>query len=44
MDLVMRISDQVSMLHHGRMVITGTPSEVRADPEVRKAYLKGGVE
>ena len=44
MDLVMRISDRVSMLHHGKLVVTGTPSEVRANPEVRKAYLKGDVE
>jgi len=44
MDLVMRISDLVSMLHYGKLVVTGTPSEVRANPEVRKAYLKGGVE
>jgi len=44
MDLVMRISDLVSMLHYGKVVVTGTPSEVQANPEVRKAYLKGGVE
>ncbi len=44
MDLVMRISDLVSMLHYGKLVVTGTPSEVRANPEVRKAYLKAGVE
>jgi branched-chain amino acid transport system ATP-binding protein len=43
MDLVMRISDRVSMLHYGKLIVTGTPSEVRANPEVRKAYLKGGV-
>jgi len=44
MDLVMRISDKVSMLHYGKLIVTGTPSEVRANPEVRKAYLKGGVD
>jgi len=42
MDLVMRISDRVSMLHYGELIVTGTPSEVQANPEVRKAYLKGG--
>lgn len=44
MELVMRISDKVSMLHYGKLIVTGTPSEVRANPEVRKAYLKGGVD
>lgn len=42
MDLVMRISDRVSMLHHGRLVVTGDPEEIREHPEVRAAYLKGG--
>lgn len=43
MDLVMRISDQVSMLHYGKLIVTGTPDEVKANPEVRRAYLQGGV-
>lgn len=43
MDLVMRISDRVSMLHYGKLIVTGSPSEVKANPEVRKAYLQGGV-
>ena len=43
MDLVMRISDRVSMLHYGKLVVTGTPDEVKANPEVRRAYLQGGV-
>lgn len=42
MDLVMRISDQVSMLHHGKLLATGTPEEIREHPEVRAAYLKRG--
>lgn len=42
MDLVMRISDRVSMLHHGRLIATGTPAEIREHPEVRDAYLRGG--
>jgi branched-chain amino acid transport system ATP-binding protein len=42
MDLVMRISDRVSMLHHGKLVATGTPEEIRKDPQVREAYLRGG--
>lgn len=44
MDLVMRISDRVSMLHYGKLVATGTPAEIREHPEVRAAYLKGGAQ
>jgi branched-chain amino acid transport system ATP-binding protein len=38
-ELVMRISDRVSMLHYGKLVVTGSPEEVRANPEVKRAYL-----
>jgi len=39
MDLVMGISDQVTVLHFGHLLATGTPDEVQADPEVVRAYL-----
>jgi branched-chain amino acid transport system ATP-binding protein len=39
MDLVMGISDRGFVLHFGRGLASGTPQEVRADPEVVKAYL-----
>ncbi|MDE1947312.1 MAG: high-affinity branched-chain amino acid ABC transporter ATP-binding protein LivG, partial [Burkholderiales bacterium] len=38
----MRISDQVIALDYGRKIADGTPDEVRAHPEVIRAYL--GVE
>ena len=39
MNLVMRISDRVAALDFGRCIADGTPDEVRAHPEVLRAYL-----
>ena len=39
MDAVFRLADRISVLVYGRVVATGTPDEIRRDPEVRKAYL-----
>lgn len=39
MDAVFRLADRVSVLVYGRIIATGTPDEVRANPEVRAAYL-----
>jgi branched-chain amino acid transport system ATP-binding protein len=41
MDLVMRISQRVSVLHRGILIADGPPDEVRENPEVREAYLVG---
>jgi branched-chain amino acid transport system ATP-binding protein len=38
-DLVMSISDHVIVMHQGRKLFEGTPSEVRASAAVRDAYL-----
>ena len=38
-DLVMSISDHVIVMHQGRKLFEGPPSEVRASPAVREAYL-----
>ena len=42
MDAVFRLADRVSVLVSGRVVATGTPADIRADAEVRKAYLGEG--
>ena len=39
MDAVFRLADRISVLVYGRIVATGSPDEIRANEEVRKAYL-----
>jgi branched-chain amino acid transport system ATP-binding protein len=39
MEAVFALADRVSVLVAGRIVATGTPGEVRADPVARAAYL-----
>src|SRR5258706_8763088 len=39
MDAVFSLADRISVLVYGRIIATGTPKEVRANAEVRRAYL-----
>ncbi len=39
MDAVFRLADRISVLVAGQIIATGTPSEVRDNGEVRRAYL-----
>jgi branched-chain amino acid transport system ATP-binding protein len=39
MDAVFQLADRVTVLVAGRVIATGTPDQIRSDPEVRKAYL-----
>jgi branched-chain amino acid transport system ATP-binding protein len=44
MGVVMRISDHIIVLDHGKKISDGAPSDVRADPAVIAAYLGEGDE
>jgi len=39
MDAVFRLADRITVLVNGRVIATGAPAAIRADPEVRRAYL-----
>lgn len=39
MDAVFRLADRITTLVYGRVIASGTPDEIRRDPEVRRAYL-----
>jgi branched-chain amino acid transport system ATP-binding protein len=39
MDAVFRLADRISVLVYGRLLATGTAEDIRANDEVRRAYL-----
>ncbi len=39
MDAVFRVSDEITVMVNGRVIASGQPDEIRANPEVQTAYL-----
>ena len=39
MDAVFSLADRISVLVYGRIIVTGTPDEIRRNSDVRTAYL-----
>lgn len=42
MDVALRVSEHVTMMHNGRIFKEGKPAEIEDDPEVQALYLGGG--
>jgi branched-chain amino acid transport system ATP-binding protein len=42
LDVALRVSERVTMMHNGRIFKEGTPAEIENDPEVQEIYLGGG--
>ena len=41
MDVALKVSETVTMLHNGKIFKEGTPQEIEEDPEVQELYLGG---
>ena len=39
MDAVFALADRISVIVYGRIIASGTPNDIRANEEVRRAYL-----
>lgn len=42
MDMIMKISDHITVLHFGRVLAEGPPAEIQANADVQRAYLGAG--
>ncbi len=39
MDVVFRLADRISVLHEGKVIVEGTPEQIRGDALVHDVYL-----
>ena len=39
MHVVLGLAERIAVLHHGRLLAVGTPTEVTSDESVKRAYL-----
>ena len=42
MDVAFRVAERVTMMHDGRVIVEGTPDEIRANQTVHDLYLGRG--
>ncbi len=42
LDVALRVSERVTMMHNGRIFKEGAPAEIESDPQVQAIYLGGG--
>ena len=40
-DIIMSVSDRISVMYFGSVIAQGSPEEIQRNPEVRRAYLGG---
>lgn len=43
MDIIFNYSESISVLHHGQLIATGTPMEIRGNEVVQNSYLGGAL-
>ena len=41
LDVALRVADRVTMMHNGRIFMSGTPEEIENDQRVQELYLRG---
>ena len=42
MDVALRVAERVTMMHDGRVIVEGTPEEIRGNQTVHDLYLGRG--
>ena len=41
LDIALRVAQKVTVMHNGRVLTTGTPSEIESDAQVQAIYMGG---